>query len=356
MTPSGTGSTFYNFCSLANCPDGWHPVTGLLQTTNRDFYGTTGSSGTSAGPSTIFKITTSGTLTTLYTFCPGSCPSGGPSTLIEATDGNFYGTTDGGPAVFKMTPSGKLTTLYTLSPTDQIPSALIQAIDGDFYGTTFYGGTNTCPNQFQDNIGCGTIFKITSSGVFTTLHSFDFSDGAWPEGPLIQATDGNFYGTTTGGGYGWGTVFRLTPTGTLTTLHIFCSQGCLDGQIPYAGLVQATNGDLYGTARDGGAGPCYILGQGCGTVFSLSVGLGPFVKMLPSAAPAGEVIRILGTDLTGATSVTFNGTASGFSVASPTQILAKVPAGATTGDIQATLPGGTLSSKVDFDVLRRPAE
>ena len=182
------------------------------------------------------------TLVTLYSFCAqqncadGDYPRAG---LVQATDGNFYGTTygtrencqQGCGTVFKLTPQGTLTTLHSFSGGDGANpwAGLVQATDGNFYGTTFYGGTQ----------GFGTVFKITPSGTLTTLHSFDGSDGAYPEAGLVQATDGNFYGTT-----GWGTVFKITPSGTLTP---FCS---LDG--PPNQLVQATDGNFYGTTSRSG--------------------------------------------------------------------------------------------------------
>ncbi len=173
-----------------------------------------------------------------------------------------------------------------------------------------------------------------------------------PPRALIQATDGNFYGTTYGGGAdGSGTVFKITPSGTLTTLHSFDGT---DGANPVAALIQDTNGNLYGTTEGGGTNlDCgdRQFPQPCGTIFSLSVGLGPFVKTLPAAGKVGAEIGILGTNLTGATAVTFNGTTAQFKVASPTLILTHVPTGAKTGEINVALPGGTLSSNVPFYVL-----
>jgi uncharacterized repeat protein (TIGR03803 family) len=150
-------------------------------------------------------------------------------------------------------------------------AGLIQATDGDFYGTTVYGGANCVPD------GCGTVFKITPSGTLTTLYSFcsrssGCTDGSFPYAALVQATSGDLYGTTSNGGTeGNGTVFKITPSGTLTTLHQFCSQGvypdCTDGADPRTGLLQATDGSFYGTTYHGGAGP-----QGDGTIFKITPG------------------------------------------------------------------------------------
>jgi uncharacterized repeat protein (TIGR03803 family) len=361
ITPSGTLTTLYTFCSLdaiPNCPDGDGPHA-LVQAANGDLYGATSLGGNirpnfSYGAGTIFKITPSGTLTTLYKFCSQTgCPDGAqPSGLFQATNGDLYGATGmggvtlSGGTVFKITPSGTLTTLYSFANGDGPPGALVQA-NGDIYGTAGNGGANNG----------GTVFKIAPGGTLTMLYSFcsqtGCTDGEGPAG-LILATDGNLYGTTAGGGdasgvaacsfypiSGCGTVFRITPTGTLTTLYTFCTQsGCPDGGRPN-GLVQATNGTLYGITNGGGA-------YGSGTVFSLSLGLGPFVKTLPAAGVVGEGVRILGYDLTGATSVSFNGIPAVFTVVSSTEINARVPTGATTGWVQVVTPSGTLSSNVYF--------
>jgi uncharacterized repeat protein (TIGR03803 family) len=237
--------------------------------------------------------------------------------------------------VFKITPSGTLTTLHSFDVADGVlPYAgLIQATDGELYGTTFDGGTT----------GQGTVFKISTSGTLTTLHSFDGTDGGYPNTGLVQATDGNFYGTTLeGGASNDGTVFKVTPSGSLTTAYSFDST---DGEYPYAGLVQATNGNLYGTTAKGGA-------NGEGTIFRLSVGLGPFVETLPTSGKVGLAVKILGTNLTGATSVTFNGTAAVFKVVSKSLITTSVPAGATTGTVEVMMPKETLKSNVVFRVTK----
>ena len=126
-------------------------------------------------------------------------------------------------------------------------------------------GTSTGQRRRAGPTADGTVFKITPSGTLTTLHSFDGTDGANPYAGLVQATDGNFYGTTSSGGAnGDGTVFKITPSGTLTTLYSFCSQsGCTDGANPDAGLVQATNGNFYGTTLDGGAEQAVARSSAC---------------------------------------------------------------------------------------------
>jgi uncharacterized repeat protein (TIGR03803 family) len=137
----------------------------------------------------------------------------------------------------------------------------------------------------------------------------------------------------------------MTPSGTLTTLYTFCAlSGCADGETLYTQLVQSTNGTLYGTAHDGGT-------NGDGTVFSLSLDLAPFVEALPSSGSVGAAVKILGSNLTGASSVRFDGTAASFKVVSASEIKTTVPSGATTGRVQVTTPEGTISSNVAFTVI-----
>lgn len=190
----------------------------------------------------------------------------------------------------------------------------------------------------------GTVFSISTAGVFKLLYTFcseaACADGETPYGALIQATDGNFYGTNSTGGavVGYGTVFQLTPAGHLTTLHAFDNS---DGSQPLGGLVQGTNGTFYGTTS---------LGGGFGSVFSVSVGLGPFVRTIPTSGKPGANVIILGNNLGEASSVTFNGTAATFKVVSSTEIRATVPAGATTGTVQVSTPSTTLNSNIAFRV------
>jgi uncharacterized repeat protein (TIGR03803 family) len=415
LTPQGKLTTLYSFCSKSNCTDGVSPYSGLVQATDGNFYGTTSRGGANTF-GTVFRITLGGKLTTLYSFCSQpNCTDGwlpyGP--LVQGTDGNFYGTTFfGGPGspnhgtVFKITPAGAFTTLYNFCPQSgcadgAYPSAgLLQYTDGNFYGTTSDGGTN----------GDGTVFKITPGGNLTTLHSFDGTDGAIPDAGLMVAANGNFYSTTSRGGssdgggvfeitaegnlttlysfcspplcsdgeyptaglvqapggdfYGttsidgangagnFGTVFKITALGALTTLYNFCSQpNCADGVEPYGGLVQSTNGTFYGTNYEGGDLSCDPP-YGCGTIYSVNTGLGPFVRTLPSDGVVGAEIGILGTNLAGATGVSFNGTSAKFTVRLPSLILTHVPTGATSGEIKVTLPGGTLSSNLPFFVVK----
>ena len=353
MTPSGTLTSLYTFCTQSGCPDGENPAAGLVQANDGDLYGTTFNGGAYGG-GTIFRITPSGKLTTLYSFCSQKgCPDGErpQAGLVQASNGDLYGTASGGGpygygTVFKITLSGTLTTLYRFCSQPACkdggnPSAsLVQATNGDLYGTTMNGGAHT--------IG-GTIFKITPSGTLNTLYSFcpQCVDGESPQAALIQATDGDLYGTTSGLADGFhATIFKITPSGSLTTLYSFCpaqTECGTDGPAPIAGLIQDTNGDLYGTTSALGT-------ELDGTIFKLSVGLNAFVKTLPASGRVGEPVQILGNNLTSASSVTFNGIAAAFTIGSSSEISATVPAGATTGKVEVITPGGTLSSNLPFRV------
>jgi uncharacterized repeat protein (TIGR03803 family) len=263
---------------------------------------------------------------------------------VQATNGNFYGTTRG--TVFEITPAGALTVLQS----EGSDAGLVQASSGNLYGTTVGGGGSIyCVG------GCGTVFEITPKGTLTTLYSFctaNCTDGNSPAAALIQATDGSLYGTTPFGGNddGGGTIFKITPKGKLTTLYDFCSQvNCDDGFQPDSSLFQATNGSFYGTTPFGGIGAACI--YGCGTVYSLSTGLGPFVETLPASGKVGAKIIILGNNLTGSTAVTFNGKSAAFTVVSDTEITATAPTGATTGKVAVTTPSGVLKSNVSFRLM-----
>jgi uncharacterized repeat protein (TIGR03803 family) len=312
----------------------------LIQASDGNFYGTTYDAGAN-GEGSVFSVTPKGSLVTLHSF-NGTDGSFSATAVLEGLDGNFYGTTINGGAggkgtIFRLTPEGGLATLHSFSGPDGVgPStALIQAKNGDFYGATEGGGTSDCQ--------CGTVFEMTPAGAFRTLHQFTGADGRSPTG-LMQANDGNFYGSTNSGGeilcsLGCGTVFKMMPSGKLETLHGFnLSDGRGPGQ-----LMQFTDGTLYGTTYYGGT-------HNDGTVFTLSVGLGPFVTTLPNAGPIGRLVRILGTNLTGVSRVSFNGTAAAFTVVSGTEITTSVPSGATTGSVEVVTSAGVLTSNPVFRV------
>jgi uncharacterized repeat protein (TIGR03803 family) len=182
-----------------------------------------------------------------------------------------------------------------------------------------------------------------ATGTLTVLHNFtDGSDGSNQTG-LMQATDGNFYGTNNlGGGAGWGVLYRITATGTFKVLHN-CDWNT--GASPQATLLQHTNGVLYSTTTVGG-----LSNGGDGTFYGFDIGLKPFVRSLPEARAVGHTIQFLGQGFTGTTAVSFNGTRALFTVISDTYLRATVPDGATTGFVTVTTPSGTLTSNKKFQV------
>jgi uncharacterized repeat protein (TIGR03803 family) len=281
LSPAGVETVLHSFGASAS--DGWGPAAGLIQGRDGFLYGTTAQGGEHRA-GTVFRIALDGSYTVLYSF--GATPADGVTpmgALIQASDGNFYGTTASGGAntcfgaahfcgtVFKLTPLGVGTVLYSFGASaadGAIPEgALVQGRDGNFYGTTSTGGANSCGGYLST---CGTVFRLTPQGVETVLHTFGASlaDGAAPQGTLIQASDGNFYGTTTSGGghycsnvAGCGTVFRMSTDGVLTVVYAFAATPT-DGDGPAPFLVQARDGLLYGTTRRGGA-------KGWGTIFRM---------------------------------------------------------------------------------------
>jgi uncharacterized repeat protein (TIGR03803 family) len=253
ITSTGTLSVLHSFDGT----DGNGTIGGLTLGTDGNFYGTASGGGTS-GNGTLFKLTPSGSLTVLYNFTadPGYPQPTAPP--IQGTDGNFYGTTVQGGAsgcgtVYKLTPAGTFTTLYQFDLTHGCgPYApLVQGTNGNLYGTTYFGGSN------RDE----AVFKVTTAGKLTVLYNFDDTHGSEVFSALVQGSDGNFYGTTVyGGKSNDGVVFKITPTGKLTVLHNLSGT---DGANPNGGLVQATDGNMYGTTNIGGS-------LNYGTIFTIS--------------------------------------------------------------------------------------
>ncbi len=385
ITAAGTVSVLYNF-------DGTHgkvPYGGLTLGTDGNFYGTT-SAGGSGNLGVVFQITPAGALTVLHTFVSGDgySPYAPP---IQAADGNFYGTTVYGGAsaygtVYKMTPSGTLTVLHSFDLTNgRDPyGPLVQGNDGNFYGTAYSGlGGNAY----------GMVFKVTGKGAFTILHAFTLTDGGNPIAGLVLGKDGNFYGTTfNGGSLGYGVVFKITPKGVLTVLHSFTPAS--DGGSPQGGLVQASDGNYYGVGNLGGShnqgtifrispsgafsvlynfdgttggAPMVTLPQHTtgilygdtntggthnkGAFYGLKANLSPYAALLPTSGKVGKSIGILGQGFNGTTGVSFNGTAAKFKISSDTFLTATIPAGATSGIVTVAISSGNLKSKQTFRVI-----
>jgi len=292
VTPAGAEKVLYSFVGGAG--DGSNPE-GVIQGKDGNFYGATGAGGIGSCPGgcgIIFKITPAGAESVLYFFTGGS-DGGSPNDLLLGSDGNFYGAAalggstnascngQGCGVVFRLTPSGTLTTLYAFQGglTDGAEAAyVIQGSDGNLYGNTVYGGSS-------DN---GTVFQLTLGGVETVLHSFaGQNDGAIPFAPITQHANGFLYGTTQyGGTYSNGTVFGISPSvaGNYAMLHAFAGT-TTEGANPVAtALVQGSDGALYGTTNSGGNPNC---AGGCGTVFKITLGPVPVCPVGVTACQPG---------------------------------------------------------------------
>jgi uncharacterized repeat protein (TIGR03803 family) len=286
MTPQGVLTTLYTFCSQTGCVDGSQP-SALLQAADGTFYGTTASGGAYNG-GTVFRISASGVLSTLYSFCSiRNCKDGAnPRSILLASDGQFYGTTTNGGfygcgTLYRITAAGSEVVLHDFGIFGGAdgcgPNGLVEGTDGLFYGTASRGGP----------YNVGTFFSFDGQGGVHLEGSFVGRNGANPNPELMQATDGSFYGTTSHGGannniycstFGGdgscGTAFKFDVFGNFQTLYSFCSQPyCTDGAIPYAGLAQARDGNFYGATHGGGLSSACGTG-GCGTLFEMNSGGG----------------------------------------------------------------------------------
>jgi len=351
ITPVGTLTTLHTFCVQASCPDGANPYGSLMEGLDGNLYGMTSSFGHN-GLGTAFKISLLGKFTVLHSFgagTDGGAPFGG---FIQAADGTLYGMastggTGGDGTVFKMTTTGKVTTLHNFSGVDgSTPyGTLAQTfpLNGQpptFYGTTYSGGA-----------GNGTIFKITPDGTFTQIFSLcpggSCLGGSQPLAGMIITADSAFYGTTAYGGTdNNGVLLESTDfLNTYSIVHNFCGD-CGDGSFPQAPVFQHTNGALYGTASGGGAG-------GVGTVYSVAEGE-PFVSFVRNSGKVGQTFEILGQGLSGTSQVLFaaadgGGTvAAKFKVISANYMTATVPANSLPSHVTVQTPSSKLISNVPF--------
>jgi len=379
VTPSGTHTELFKF----NGTNGARPIGGLTLASDGNFYGTTSSGGSAYG--TVFRFTPPATLKVLHVFnyTDGDSPEAPP---VEAKDGNLYGATYAGQTYRIRLPAGTFKQLPNNTPGFTFDPLLL-ASDGNLYGTTFNGGPG--------GSGPGTVFRMTTAGAIKVIHNFTGTgnDGAFPDSPLTQAADGNLYGTThDGGANNSGEVFKLTLSGTFTALHSFdvysgSSELNNDGGGPVAGLLAGSGGNLYGANSLGGA-------FGNGTLFrittggsftklfdfgtgiesgpqplatlvehtngisygvtdgSASSGSGNFYSLTPTTKipilivegpvwlKPGQPVEILGNNLNEVSTITFAGVQAQFQPGSDTYLIATVPSAAVDGPITATLVTG----------------
>jgi uncharacterized repeat protein (TIGR03803 family) len=352
VTPAGVVTVLHSFTAGA---DGSVPIAPPIEGTNGIFYGTTTS--ITVPNSTAYSVTSAGVFKTLHTFT-GTDGQNVYGELVQGTDGNFYGATAAGGTsndgvIFKMTPTGTVTVLHNFAGTNGAVAywGLIQGTDGNFYGTTNQGGAS----------GAGVVFKITSSGTYTVLHNFTGSAGGnLPRSSLVQATNGTLYGVTSylSGPFNFGTIYSITTSGVFTTLYSFPNQSTNGGQ-PSSPLRQHTNGLLYGTSYIGGDLSCPSVENdgenvevvGCGTIYSMNIGAKPFVALSPTSGKVGTKVGIMGQGFDSASVVKFGGVkATSVTLLGTNYITATVPAGAIDGKVTVSTGTTTLTSTQTFIV------
>lgn len=339
---------------FTNGNPGGNPVGTLVEGVDGYLYGTARYGGND-NYGTIFRTDLAAGTTTTFAQITGGLAGAYPqSDLIQATDGNFYGTTEQGGTsnlgtFFQVTPAGVYTVIYSFTggaDGSRPLRGVVQGLDGSFYGVCNQGGT----------YGGGAIYRIdyiNTTFLLTVLHDFYpiLLDGSNPLSNLVQASDGNFYGTTAGGGAnGDGSVYEVTPTGGYNLLYSFTAG--TDGSYPVGALTQANDGKLYGTtAGTNGAS---------GTVFRIDNGLAvpaPLPRyLLQTSASVGDTIQIKGDNFVGTSAVSFTGSggtlvASGsFTVLSKTVVQAVVPDGAVTGPVTVAANGNTATTLTQLTV------
>jgi len=347
MTLDGQITTLHTFCTYP-CNDGTNP-TGIVQAADGNLYGVTSSGGELNG-GTLYQITTSGEFKVVHSFCSlANCADGEwpISAPILGSDGNLYGTTSSGNqlnnsgAVYSLSPNGTFSVVHTFSfhntfdksfNQGESPNAVVQDAHGNLFGTTYNGGAYEW----------GNIFEITSTLQFRVLHNFTYGPQSGVTDAITFANDGNLYGTT-GGIDAEGTMFEITGSGEYLTVQDFFTAGGIQG--PY-GFFQAPNGNLYGSVAS------YNHNNYNGALFSFSNDFHPSIGTAPGGGEVGASILILGNNLTGTSSVKFNGVEAAFTVESDTYIQTTVPTGATTGVVSVVTPSSTLKSNLQFVVTK----
>jgi len=374
ITPTGTLTPLYQFDNTHGCT----PYSPLLLGTDGNFYGTTVNGGANG---VVFRITPAGKLTVLHNFdgAHGRVPA---APLVQGNDGNFYGAAAfGGPAdsgvVFKLTPAGGFTVLHSMNGTTEGSETygFGQAANGNLYGVNTAAGTATtgCLS------GCGTLFEVTTALVFSVLHNFDGPTGINPAASPVQFTSGLVYGEAAFGGTGTlgtcstgacGTAFSWSEPGLTPFARTLTNSGKVGKTVEILGqgftgtTAVSFNGKpatftvasatyLTATIPAGATtGLVKVVTPGGTLASNQKFRVTPqLLSFTPASGPVTTAVTITGVSLTGATKVTFGGVAaSSFTVNSDTQVTAAVPAGAKTGKIAITTPGGNASSATNFTV------
>jgi len=349
LTPAGVFTDKHDFTGTNGDTE---PVYGPIQATDGNFYGVTGDYPFSCG--NVYKLTSAGVYTNLHTFSGNDC--GPASSLFQATDGNLYGTLYacalnsgiGNGCVYKISTAGVFKEIFAFSSStgEQPCTGVIQAKNGNLYGATQSGAANNF----------GSIYKLTTAGVFTDLHDFNNSTDATcgdnigrTTVNLTQVTDGSFYGVNgINGNSGEGSIYKLTSTNVFT--DFLFPNPPVDGGSPLATLLQNTNGTLYGTTPSGGPTSC----NPCqGVFFSVATGDAAFVNLEPTQRTGlvGAKVGMFGQGFSSASVVKFGGVASiSVTLSGTTYLTAKVPVGAHTGAVTVTTGSTTLTSPQTFRV------
>jgi uncharacterized repeat protein (TIGR03803 family) len=348
VSPTGSYTPLHEF---SGATDGALPVGLPIQASDGNIYGVTTQGSGSDG--TVYKyVPSTGTFSTILGLSSDGSQGNSPSaSLMQASDGSLYGTTQGGGTsncgtVFRLNTSGVLLHVYSFpcglgGNAPQAP--LYQASDGNLYGTTVLGGKVDSSGDCKK--GCGTVFRV-SHGIVSVVYRFSGypNDGGLATTGLMEGTDGNLYGgTDRGGANDFGTLYQVTTTGQYKLLYSFVDA---IGNAPFASLIQHTSGKFYGTTAYGGL-------DSYGALYSLDMGLGPFIALVRYTGRIGQPVQILGQGLKGSMAVTINGVAAtSFKVVSDTYMTAVIPTGATTGPVIVTTPTGTLTSNHNLRIVQ----
>jgi uncharacterized repeat protein (TIGR03803 family) len=356
--------------------EGLNPVGSLTQAVNGTLYGITTGGGAN-GFGTIFQSDLSGNITVVYNFTEPTNYFPTPYSLIQASDGRLYGTIGSNLSTAYVLEGERPVTLHFFSQAEGIIAGpVMQASDRNLYGLTSVG-----------------IYQLSLAGGFKMIYTFSGEDGTNPDGNLTQAANGRLYGVNSfGGANNYGTLFSVSTQGDFRVEHAFTGTPS-DLGFPFTGTARADDGSIYGTAGLGGGtlfrvttggnfatlldfplsmpggnanfpSPAVIQGSDGklfgvqttfgGAVYSADIGLRPPVPVVtgfsPSSGPQGSTVSIVGSDLLGATAVSFNGGLAEFEVLSAHSIVAIVPASASSGPVEVTTPNGAGGSLTGFQV------